>query len=228
LTYLWQKLGYDLPFFEKIFFISPHMSHDLGQAPRIFAENFQFTTDKKIPIMQTNKSQDVMNQEYQEFMLMFEQMRAQGLNPRVCDTPVPYYENKVPCGVSAEVGDTTTDECMMMPRETVQLSVTYMVDAFGESMRDAGIDDGYTLENIIHRWAPPEDGNDTQAYLRTVIRLLDYKVAGRQPLPSPSSKEGHKVFAKIIAAMTCVECGIRPDEVDKWSIEKGWTMAFIR
>ena len=28
-------------------------------------------------------------------MLMFEQMRAQGLNPRVCDTPVPYYENKV-------------------------------------------------------------------------------------------------------------------------------------
>ena len=46
--------------------------------------------------MQTNKSQDVTNQEYQEFMLMFEQMRAQGLNPRVCDTPVPYYENKVP------------------------------------------------------------------------------------------------------------------------------------
>ena len=52
---------------------------------------------------------------------MFEQMRAQGLNPRVCDTPVPYYENKVPCGVPAEVGDTTTDECMMMPRETVHL-----------------------------------------------------------------------------------------------------------
>jgi len=40
--------------------------------------------------MQTNKSQDVTNQEYQDLMFMFEQMRAQGLNPRVCDTPVPY------------------------------------------------------------------------------------------------------------------------------------------
>lgn len=96
--------------------------------------------------MQTNKSQDVMNQKYQDLMFMFEQMRAQGWNPRVCDTPVPYYENKVPCGVPNEVGDTATNECVMMPREMVQLSMTYMVDAFGESMRDAGIDDGDTLE----------------------------------------------------------------------------------
>ena len=79
----------------------------------------------------------------------------------------------------------------------------------------------FTLENIIHRWAPPEDHNDTTAYIRTVIRLLDYKVAGRQPLPSPSSKEGHKVFARILAAMTCVECGITMKEVDVKSIEEG-------
>lgn len=87
-------------------------------------------------------------------------------------------------------------------------------------------DKSYTLENIIHRWAPPEDNNDTQAYLRTVIRLLDYKVGGRQPLPSPTCREGHRVFARILMAMTCVECGIKPDEVDKRSIEQGWTMAF--
>ena len=87
-------------------------------------------------------------------------------------------------------------------------------------------DKSYTLENIIHRWAPPEDNNDTQAYLRTVIRLLDYKVAGRQPLPSPTCREGHRVFARILMAMTCVECGIKPDEVDKRSIEQGWKMAF--
>ena len=99
-----------------------------------------------------------------------------------------------------------------------------LMETYQLRLRQAG--ESYTLENIIHRWAPPEDGNDTTAYLRTVIRLLDYKVAGRQPLPSPSTKEGHRVFAKIIAAMTCVECGIRPTEVDRWSIEKGWTLAF--
>ena len=99
-----------------------------------------------------------------------------------------------------------------------------LMDTYRLRLRHAG--KSYTLENIIHRWAPPEDGNDTTAYIRTVIRLLDYKVAGRQPLPSPTSKEGHKVFARIIMAMTCVECGIRMDEVDKASIEQGWRMAF--
>ena len=99
-----------------------------------------------------------------------------------------------------------------------------LMDTYRMRLRHAG--KSFTLENIIHRWAPPEDGNDTTAYIRTVIRLLDYKVAGRQPLPSPSSKEGHKVFARIIMAMTCVECGIRMDEVDKASIEQGWRMAF--
>ena len=99
-----------------------------------------------------------------------------------------------------------------------------LMDTYRLRLRQAG--KSYTLENIIHRWAPPEDGNDTQEYLRTVIRLLDYKVAGRQPLPSPASKEGHRVFTRILMAMTCVECGIRMDEVDKRSIERGWTMAF--
>ena len=84
----------------------------------------------------------------------------------------------------------------------------------------------YTLENIIHRWAPLEDNNDTHAYIRTVIRLLDYKVGGKQVLPSPACQEGRKIFTRILMAMTCVECGIRMDEVDKRSIERGWTMAF--
>ena len=99
-----------------------------------------------------------------------------------------------------------------------------LMETYRLRLMQAGM--SYTLENIIHRWAPPEDGNDTREYLRTVIRLLDYKVAGRQPLPSPSSKEGHRVFARILMAMTCVECGIKLDEVDRESIEQGWRMAF--
>ena len=94
-----------------------------------------------------------------------------------------------------------------------------LMETYRLRLQQAGM--SYTLKNIIHRWAPPEDGNDTSAYIRTVIRLLDYKVAGRQPLPSPSSKEGHKVFARILAAMTCVECGITMKEVDVKSIEEG-------
>ena len=97
-----------------------------------------------------------------------------------------------------------------------------LMETYRLRLMDAGM--SYTLENIIHRWAPPEDHNDTTAYIRTVIRLLDYKVGGRQPLPSPTSKEGHKVFARILAAISCVECGIRMDEVDRKSIEEGWKL----
>ena len=97
-----------------------------------------------------------------------------------------------------------------------------LMDTYRLRLRQAG--KSFTLENIIHRWAPPEDGNDTTAYIRTVIRLLDYKVGGREVLPSPTCKEGHKKFARILAAMTCVECGIRMDEVNKESIEQGWRM----
>ena len=99
-----------------------------------------------------------------------------------------------------------------------------LMDTYRIRLRQAG--KSYTLENIIHRWAPPEDGNDTQAYLRTVIRLLDYKVAGRQPLPSPSTKEGHRVFARIIMAMTCVECGVSKNRVPTQAIIEGYKLAF--
>ena len=101
-----------------------------------------------------------------------------------------------------------------------------LMDTYRLRLRQEG--KSYTLENIIHRWAPPEDGNDTTAYLRTVIRLLDYKVGGREVLPSPTCKEGHKIFTRILAAMTCVECGITMKEVDRVSIEEGWRLASPR
>ena len=84
----------------------------------------------------------------------------------------------------------------------------------------------YTLGNIIERWAPPEDGNDSKAYVRNVLRLCAGKVAGRQPLPLPDTDEGKPIFTEIIAAMTCVENGISMDQVDRGSIEKGWQLAF--
>lgn len=84
----------------------------------------------------------------------------------------------------------------------------------------------YTLGNIIERWAPPEDNNDTHGYVRRVLRLCAGKVAGKQPLPLPNTPEGKPLFTEIIAAMTCVENGIGMDAVDRASIERGWELAF--
>ena len=82
----------------------------------------------------------------------------------------------------------------------------------------------FNLYNIIHRWAPPEDNNDTSAYLNRVIKLTG--VTARQPLPEPRTEEGYRVLHDIIIAMTCVENGIKPEEVPVSAILQGYQLAF--
>ena len=82
----------------------------------------------------------------------------------------------------------------------------------------------FCLYNIIHRWAPPEDNNDTSAYLHQVIKLTGQ--AGMQPLPEPRTEAGYKALLPIIVAMTCVENGIKPEEAPVAAIEQGHMLAF--
>ena len=84
----------------------------------------------------------------------------------------------------------------------------------------------YTLRNIIARWAPPAE-NDTDAYVRTVVTLAG--LGGNESIPRPNR---YKRFAeldktaRLLAAMTCVECGIPYNKVDTASIWKGYDLAF--
>jgi len=82
----------------------------------------------------------------------------------------------------------------------------------------------FCLYNIIHRWAPPEDNNDTTSYLHRVLKYAP--IAGRMPLPAPSSSEGYKVLQPVLVAMTCVENGIKPQEVPVAAILQGHQLAF--
>jgi len=82
----------------------------------------------------------------------------------------------------------------------------------------------FCLSNIIHRWAPPLDGNDTRAYLHRVIRYTG--IAGMRPLSEPCSVGGFSSLQPVIVAMTCVECGIKPEEVPVSAILRGYQLAF--
>ena len=82
----------------------------------------------------------------------------------------------------------------------------------------------FCLYQIIHRWAPPQDNNDTAHYLHYVLKLTGK--AGMQPLPEPRTAEGYRVLLPIIVAMTCVENGIKPEEVPIAAIEQGHMLAF--
>ena len=84
----------------------------------------------------------------------------------------------------------------------------------------------YNVTNIVRRWAPPEDRNDTARYVDSVTRIsgLDPHV---ELLPATTS-EGAAQIARLIVAMTCVECGLRPDYVAREPIAHGYHLAFGR
>jgi len=81
----------------------------------------------------------------------------------------------------------------------------------------------FNVKNIIARWAPPTE-NDTQAYIRTVLRLSG--LGGNEKLPQPSRGVDVERLVRLIAAMTTMECGIPYKEVDTEAICKGYNLAF--
>ena len=81
----------------------------------------------------------------------------------------------------------------------------------------------FTVENIIHRWAPPKE-NNTNRYIRTVLLLSG--IGGQENLLPPDNVIGYERLSKLIAAMTVVENGIPLKEVDTEAIFQGYKLAF--
>jgi hypothetical protein len=81
----------------------------------------------------------------------------------------------------------------------------------------------FNLQNIIRRWAPPNE-NDTEAYVKTVLRLTS--LGGNENLPRPFNGYLLEKLARLLSAMTVVECGIPIGEVDTDAIWEGYDLAF--
>ncbi len=84
----------------------------------------------------------------------------------------------------------------------------------------------YNVRNIIGRWAPPTE-NDTEAYINAVVCLSG--LGGYESVPRPNryrNFERLEKTARLLAAMTCVECGIRPEQVDWNAIWDGYDLAW--
>ena len=81
----------------------------------------------------------------------------------------------------------------------------------------------FTIKNIIGRWAPPKE-NDTEAYVHCVMKLSSF--GGKENLLPPKNVDCYGRLSKMIAAMTCIECGIRMNQVDEEAIFQGYKLAF--
>ena len=81
----------------------------------------------------------------------------------------------------------------------------------------------FTVQNIIHRWAPPNE-NDTEAYIRTVLTLSG--IGAQENLLPPQEVMSYHRLSKLLTAMTVMENGIRPHQVDTEAIYQGYKLAF--
>ena len=82
----------------------------------------------------------------------------------------------------------------------------------------------FTVRNIISRWAPPEDGNDTEAYIRSVLLLGG--LGGKETLLPPDNPHGYLRMERLVSAMTVMECGIGIKQVNTKIIREAYLAAF--
>ncbi len=79
-----------------------------------------------------------------DFEQLLEVLEKDGRRPMVCDTPVPFYDNKVKCGSPTGVGDIVR-EVKMVPHATMSMLQEFFVLAGGDSMEGVSIEDGDIL-----------------------------------------------------------------------------------
>lgn len=82
-----------------------------------------------------------------DFQRLLEDLERLGWQPMVCDTPVPFYDNEVMCGVPNGVGD-VVKETMLLPKELLSMQPEFMVRAKGDSMKGIGIEEGDVLQVV--------------------------------------------------------------------------------
>ena len=75
-----------------------------------------------------------------------------------------------------------------------------------------------TIRGIISRWAPPQDHNNTEAYIKNVSKLTG--IGPDEPIGIPSQHPARWMMLGV--AMAIQECGT--DSLDWFAMLKGWEL----
>ena len=94
------------------------------------------------------------------------------MRPRLCDTPVPYYDNGVPCGKPQDIGSSYPDDYYMLPHDLVGRDSIVIIRAEGDSMTDAGIEDGDEVHVLLG--ATARDGDQVVVCINGESTLKSY------------------------------------------------------
>ena len=106
-----------------------------------------------------------------ELKELLEKLEEQGWRPLLCDTPVPYFENAVPCGKPEDVGGVQGD-VQMWPKALLSIQSEFVVKVKGDSMKDANIEAGDEVK--VQTNALPRDGDIVLVAIDGEITLKTY------------------------------------------------------
>ena len=106
----------------------------------------------------------------EELIEVLKLLEEQGWKPMACDTPVPFFDSRVSCGLPTDVGD-VVKEHIMMPHQLVDVLTEFYVTTQGDSMKDINITSGDMVK--VKRGVSFHDGDivvvmiDGEALLKT-------------------------------------------------------------
>ena len=83
--------------------------------------------------------------EQEEFEEALAMLREAGVNAMVCNAPVAVSMSGVKCGLPSELGDEAIDDYLLIPKALVGHYPEMFVPASGDSMEEAGYEDGDLL-----------------------------------------------------------------------------------
>ena len=85
----------------------------------------------------------------------------------------------------------------------------------------------YSVRQIINRWAPEKDGNNTRGYIQRVCEIACLKETDIIVVDSHDVEMQENVKF-LVQAMACVENGCSENQIDMGEIDEGYNLAFAR
>ena len=96
-----------------------------------------------------------------ELQEILAQLKGCGVDAQLCNTPIPLSNNPVHCGLPADVGDVAIEDYVMLPKSLVGIYPEIFIPAIGDSMKDAGYEEGDRLRVRLGQLA--QDGDNVLA-----------------------------------------------------------------
>ena len=111
----------------------------------------------------------IMNQNAEK---VFELVEKVGMNPKWCNTTVPYFDASVQAGVLTDTREIPFSEQLMMAEDMVKGGLTFCINVSGYSMKDANIVHGDRVELLTG--VPVRDGDIVIAEIDQEYTLKSY------------------------------------------------------